>query len=128
MFSLETGLNYSNSQVVESSIVGGIGEIYHYGTIKMLSVPAIGKFTFFKYLYADIGLNIDFQTDYTSNSPAPDQSGIGMETGVGAKYSFRKVMLFVNPFWQFHSVIRFNKGENFNLLDSGVKFGVGYSF
>src|SRR5476649_821059 len=40
-FSFETGLNYSNNQAQESSIVGGLGTIYHYGTIKMLSVPAI---------------------------------------------------------------------------------------
>ena len=124
-FSIETGLIFSDNKVRETSISPG-GSTERNGTIKMTSIPAIAKITFLKYLYVDAGLTADFQTSNTS--PAPNQSGIGIEGGIGAKYSFGSLLLFVNPFIHDHALIRFNAGSTFNMIGSGVKFGVGYNF
>lgn len=127
--SIETGLHYSNDKVSENSFYGG-STYYYSGEIKMISIPAIAKFSFLKYLYADAGFTADFQTNYTNNSIAPKQSGIGLEGGLGAAYNFGKIRLFINPYFQEHNFISYSntKNYNYNLIDAGCKFGAGYNF
>jgi hypothetical protein len=122
--SFETGINYLTANVKETSFFTGT----RYDQIKMITIPVLAKLSFLKYLYADFGLLLDFQTNYNSNSLAPDQSGIGLEGGVGAKYNFGKLMLFVDPYLQYHGLTQFNKGRGFELLNTGVKLGLGYNF
>jgi hypothetical protein len=117
-------VNFLTADVKKDSFFGGI----MYDKIKMITIPAIAKFTFLKYLYADFGLLLDFQTNYSTASAAPNQSGIGFEGGLGAKYNFGSVQVFVDPYFQYHGLTQFNKGQGFELLNSGVKFGVGYNF
>ena len=126
VLSLETGLLYSNNQIQENSIIAGGSRTYN-SEIKMVSVPTLAKFTFFKYFYGDAGLNFDFQTNGDDNTSLR-QSGIGIEGGIGVKYNFGPVGLFINPFVQRHAVIGFSGGNDFNLMNAGVKFGVGYNF
>ncbi|WP_299357690.1 outer membrane beta-barrel protein [Mucilaginibacter sp.] len=124
--SVETGLHYSNDKVSGSSFSGAT---YHFnGEIKMISIPVIAKFSFFKYFYADAGFNTDFQTNYTSNSIGTKQSGIGLEGGLGAAYSFGKIKLFINPYFQEHNIISYAGKNSNNLVDAGYKFGAGYNF
>jgi hypothetical protein len=129
-FSLETGIQY-NYNKVELSTIGPRGALYD-GEIKLITIPVIAKYTFFKYLFVDGGLLAGFETNYASsdaNSTATMQTGIGYELGLGAKYNFGPVQIFVNPFIQEHSFIKFNRSSsNFNLMNWGFKFGLGYNF
>jgi hypothetical protein len=125
--SIETGLHYANDKVSGSSFYGAT--TYHFnGEIKMISIPVIAKFSFFKYFYADAGFTADFQTNYTSNSIGTKQSGIGLEAGLGAAYSFGKIKLSINPYFQEHNIISYAGKNSNNLADAGCKFGVGYNF
>ncbi|MGF7078087.1 outer membrane beta-barrel protein [Mucilaginibacter sp. UYCu711] len=127
--SLETGLTYSQSDIEETSFPSGKVNTY-YDKVNLVTIPLLAKFTFFKYLYADLGFDLDFQTNYKSGiSVAPKQSGVGFEGGLGAKYSYKSIMIFVSPYFQYHGLIKFNhQGSNHELINSGVKLGVGYNF
>jgi hypothetical protein len=128
--SLETGLRYSQTDIEESVISYGGSGLRLHDQLNMVSIPLLAKLTFLKYLYIDMGFDIDFQTNYSSASVAPSQSGVGLEAGIGAKYSYKSVILFVSPYLQHHSITRFgsNNGQNFELMSTGVKFGLGYNF
>lgn len=121
IFSLETGLLYSANKV-QLNTIGPAGGIYN-GEVHMLSVPVLAKLTFLKYLYGQCGVVFDHETNYTTDGILDDQSGVGIEVGIGGKYSFGPVSVFVNPYYTNH---RFY-GRN-NLMESGVKFGLGYDF
>jgi len=131
VFSIESGLQYNNN-TIQLTTIGPRGATYN-GELNLITVPVIAKFTFFKYLFADCGILADFETNYASseaNSSATKQTGIGCELGFGAKYAFGHVQIFVNPFFQNHTIVPFGgaSGSNFNLIDTGVKFGLGYNF
>ena len=127
--SLETGLVFSDNKTQETYIIPGIGEGISNGTVKMITIPVFVKYTFFKYLYLDGGPLIDKQTNYHDGTSLNDQSGIGLEFGIGGKYTTGPVTFFINPSIREHSIINFsNDGSNFNLREAGVKFGVGYGF
>lgn len=121
LFSIETGLLYSTNKV-ELMTIGPAGGLY-YGEIHILSVPALAKVTFLKYLYGEGGLVFDHQTNYKSDGIVDSQSGVGLEVGLGGRYNLGQVSVFVNPYYINH---RFN-GRN-NLEEAGVKFGIGYNF
>jgi len=127
--SLETGVLVSDNKTEETFIIPGMGRGNAYGTVKMITIPVFIKYSFLKYLYLDGGPLIDKQTNYTNNSTLNDQSGIGFELGIGGKYSFNKFTVFINPSLREHDVIAFaGKGSSFNLLEAGVKLGLGYNF
>jgi len=121
LFSIETGLLYSNNKV-ELVTIGPAGGQYS-GEIHMISVPALAKITFLKYLYGEAGVVFDHQTNYKTDGIVDSQSGVGVEVGVGGQYKFGSVSVFVNPYYTNH---RFN-GRN-NLEETGIKFGLGYNF
>ncbi|MES2375069.1 MAG: outer membrane beta-barrel protein [Bacteroidota bacterium] len=126
--SFETGLAYSQSDVEETSFPSGHLNTY-YDKINLITIPLLVRLNFLKFFYGDAGITADIQTNYTSSSLAPKQTGIGIEAGLGAKYSFRSVALFVSPYAQYHGLKKFDRtGRNFELLNSGVKLGVGYNF
>jgi uncharacterized metal-binding protein len=128
--SFETGLRYSQNDIEESVMSDGGGPGRLHDQLNMVSIPLLAKLTFLKYLYVDMGFDVDFQTNYSDASIAPSQSGIALEAGVGAKYSYKSIMLFICPYLQYHSLTRFgsNKGQDFELMNTGVKFGLGYNF
>lgn len=155
-FSLETGLLVSDDKIQVNYIISGGTETTP-GDIKMISIPVLAKFTFFKYIFIDGGLIADFQTNYSyqpplvyagpiipspptglqpnysNNAIVNNQSGIGLELGIGAKYNFGPVIITVNPYLQQHDFIQFNSNSNgnsshYNLFDSGFKFALGYRF
>ena len=96
--------------------------------IRMLSIPVYANITFLKYLFVDGGFMLDLETSHKPGGIAPRQDGIGLGGGIGGKYSFGHLSLFVNPFLQAHSMIAFHNEGGGRLLNSGVKFGVGFSF
>jgi len=121
IFSVETGLLYSTNNV-QLNTVGPSGGIYN-GEVHMLSVPVLAKFTFLKYLYGQCVVICDHETNYKSDGILDKQSGVGLEVGLGGQYNFGPVLVFVNPYYTNH---RFY-GSN-NLMESGIKFGLGYNF
>jgi len=137
-FSIETGLLFADNKAQTSLIApvtypimagpGPGGLIITNGDIKMLSIPLLAKFTFFKYVYVDAGLVADFETNYSNYTIANDQSGIGYEVGIGGKYSWGHFCVFVNPFVTVNGLILFNSTSSNNLLEAGAKFGLGYNF
>jgi hypothetical protein len=129
LFSIETGLEYSINNVLwDYEDAYNPHFIPQKGNVRMLSVPVYADFTFFKYLFADAGLIADFETNYHSNALVDNQSGIGFGLGIGGKYSFKKMTVFVNPFLQLHSLISFYNESHDSLSDAGIKFGIGYRF
>jgi hypothetical protein len=129
LFSIEVGLIFSDNHLTLSpkpfgqQLTGNPN-----GEVKMLSIPVYAKFTFFKYLFIDAGVSVDSQTNY-QGSATFEQSGFGAEAGIGGKYSFGRVTLSVNPFIFDHSVFFLGKtSSNNQLVETGVKFGLGYNF
>jgi hypothetical protein len=66
---------------------------------------------------------LDHETDYAANSIIDDQSGVGIVIGIGGKYNFGPVSIFANPFFCRHAL-----GAQNNLVETGIKFGLGYNF
>jgi hypothetical protein len=122
-FSLETGLLYSKSYVRLSSIQGPRGQFFYDGDVKMISVPVLAKFTFLKYVFLQGGILLDHQTNYVPDGVINDESGVGLEMGIGGKYNIGCFSVSLNPFLAKHGT----PGSN-NLLEAGAKFGLGYDF
>lgn len=127
-FSLESGLYFSADSIAFSSFLPGV-RTERKEQVKMITVPVYAKLDFLKYFFVDGGLLVHFQTNYSSNSTLTRQSGLGYELGLGGKYDFGRVQIFVNPYVQYHTLIKFDSSRDyFNLMDFGYKFGVGYDF
>jgi len=127
-FSLQTGLFYADDKAELNSILPGRAGINIDGDLKIISIPIIAKFTFFKYVFADTGLSFDKEINYTDNYIQTDQSGIGVELGIGGQYAFNHFTVFLNPYLKIYGTTHFNRSEDFNLIEDGYKFGLGYSF
>jgi len=127
-FSLQTGLFFSDDKVEFSSILPGRAGINIDGDLKIISIPITAKFTFFKFAFADAGLSFDKEINYTGNYVQTDQSGIGVELGFGGQYAFKHFTVFVNPYLKVYGTTHFNSYEDFNLIEGGYKFGLGYNF
>jgi hypothetical protein len=128
-FSIQMGLEYSVNNVLwnyEDAYTPSFTP--QKASIRMLSVPVYVNFTFFKYLFADVGLTADFETSHQSDAIVSDQSGIGFGMGIGGKYNFNKITVFINPFFQLHTVVAFHNEGGGSLVDQGVKIGIGYNF
>jgi hypothetical protein len=121
VFSIETGLLYSTNKV-QLTTIGPAGGTYN-GELHLLSVPVLAKWTFLKYLYGQSGLIFDHQINYSADHILDDQSGVGIEIGLGGKYNFGPVLIFANPYLTNHLFY----GKN-NLEEAGIKFGLGYNF
>ena len=131
-FYLESGLEYYNNTL-------GYNQILHYmpmgpghyegpynvilkGSIKTISIPVYANFVFFKYLYADIGLNANFEDFNTPIEVSNQPNFWGFGLGIGGKYTFKNnITVFVNPFF------KGDISEN-AVLNYGFKFGLGYCF
>jgi hypothetical protein len=128
-FSIQTGLEYS-----VNNVLWNYEDAYNpsftpqRASIRMLSVPVYANFTFFKYLFADVGLAADFETSHQSDAIVSDQSGISFGAGIGGKYNFNKMTVFINPFFQLHAIAAFHHEGGGSLVDQGVKIGIGYNF
>ena len=124
-FSIQAGLQYSDDKLTLNSFLPPKS----FNTpqeIKLITVPILAKVNFWNVVFIDGGILADFET---SNTSTHNQSGIGYEIGGGLQYHFANVLLFVNPYAQYHHAIGFGQSSpNFNLIEAGWKFGLGYSF
>lgn len=128
----ESGLEYYNNtlgynQILHYMPMGpgnyeGLFNVLLKGSIKTISIPVYANFVFFKYLYADIGLNANFEEFNTPIEVSNQPNFWGFGLGIGGKYAFKnKIIVFVNPFF------KGDISEN-AVLNYGFKFGLGYEF
>lgn len=129
LFAIETGLEYSDSELLwDYEDPPNPNFVPQKTRNQLLSIPVYANLTFFRYLFVNGGFSIDLETDHPAQRIGQEQNGIGMFLGAGGKYSFGHVTLFVNPFFQSHNIISFTPNTNRNLVNAGFKFGAGYSF
>ncbi len=129
-FSLETGLEYSKNKIeITPNFYPGIDMTPKNVDIEILTVPIYANYTFLKYIFVNGGALIDFELNREEYASTDNQSGIGFGIGIGGKYDFNDLTVFVNPFYRSHAIIPFEK-ENYHqhLNEIGLKFGIGYNF
>ena len=125
-FHIETGINYSTSDVKIAPAFMGDPVQSRYEKLEIVSIPIYANYTFWKYLFVNGGPIINFQTPDNSTD---SQSGIGYSLGIGGEYNFDKFLIFINPNFKRHSVIPFEKENHHQkLTELGIQFGIGYKF
>lgn len=125
-FHIETGIIFFNSNVEITPDFTGEPVESRKEKLELISIPFYANYTFWNYIFVNGGPMLDFQiTDNSSDS----QSGIGYSIGIGGKYYFDNLLIFVNPVFKRHSVIPFEK-ENYHqkLTELGIQFGIGIGF
>ena len=126
-FSVESGLEYSINKIETDYFPDGIMH-YKESSIKMLSIPIYGDLTFWKYFYVNAGPTIDFELHHLSSESTFNQSGLGFGIGIGGRYTLKNFTVSLNPFYQKHLILQSKKGAyHENLLESGIKLGLGYN-
>lgn len=124
----ETGFEYMKNKI---DIVPGpnpnIDRTPKRESLELMSIPLYLRVDFLRYLFINGGFSLDMETQ---NNFSDDQSGIGFALGAGVKYAFKPgITLIVNPLIQQHAFLPFTKEEyQQRLLNSGIKFGIGYTF
>ncbi len=129
-FSLKTGLEYSKNKIeLTPNFYPEIDMTPREVDIEILTIPIYANYTFLKYLFVNGGALIDFELNREEYASTDDQSGIGFGIGIGGKYDFDNLTVFINPFYRSHAIIPFEK-ENYNqhLNEIGLIFGIGYNF
>jgi hypothetical protein len=128
-FSVETGVFFTDNKSQFAQLPNGPNVVKPKGDVRMVNIPFYLKFSFLKYLYIYGGFSFDNQTNASSDGIAQSQSGYGGEAGFGVKYKTRHMVFSISPFVFDHAVINlFNKNSNNDLVEKGVKFGIGYAF
>jgi len=129
MFSIKTGLSYSENEFIITAAPTGIDVRPFYSEIKLISIPVYANFNFGKYIFIDGGLIIGFEVNSAETRSIDNQTGIGFGLAAGLQYEYKQLGIFISPFFNIHSVIAFQK-DNYqqHLTESGFKFGLSYSF
>ncbi len=124
--SIEFGLNLLKSDIEYRVMMWPEGYRISNEKLEIISIPIYANYTFWKYLFVSAGPILDFQT---SENSIDSQSGIGYSLGLGTKYNFNNIAIFLNPNFKRHAVIPFEK-ENYHqkLTEFGIQFGLGYRF
>jgi hypothetical protein len=130
IITLETGIDYSlyhfkMDYVDFPNIV--IPDVQQ--TAKLISIPVYAHLTFLKYLFLNGGVLIDTEIN-KQRSDVNKQSGIGFGLGIGLKYNYKRVNIFVNPFLERHAFLGFEsaQGTRQSIINPGGRVGLGYSF
>lgn len=118
---IETGLNWSEHRLEkQASIMPDIDGDPIPFEIRLISIPIIIKYRFFRYLFINGGAILNMETT------SYNQSGLGFRAGLGAGYTFKSGLGFsVNPYYQMNAMFPY---EDYKLVHSGWKIGVGYTF
>lgn len=130
-WSLETGLQYTYVPMI---LISYYPPAPHQTptSYKFITVPVLGKITFWDVLFLDGGAVINVQTNSPGSGENDKQTGIGFELGAGMQCNFHHLRIFINPYLQSNAMIPFvSAGENqthYILLNNGWKFGLGYNF
>ncbi|MFY9154049.1 MAG: outer membrane beta-barrel protein [Prolixibacteraceae bacterium] len=127
--SLETGLEYSKHEIrITPNLHPDIDLSPRTEKSALITIPVGYRLNFLNYAFINGGLIFDMDTSL-SNS-IDNQTGIGAMLGAGLKYSFKSgLTLTLNPRARMHSIVPFSSDNyHYHLIDSGIKFGIGYRF
>ena len=126
---LETGLEYENHTITTHPMI--IPNVEYHITqtqheISLISIPILIRWTFANYFFAQGGTFLDL--DLSDANDLDDQTGLGINLGLGAKYDFKcGISMFVNPYLKYHSIIPFTPEKYQNhLWESAFRLGVAY--
>lgn len=124
--SLETGLNYSKADLELTPAFMGEPVQSRGEEFELISIPVYVSYTLWNYVFIHAGPLLDFQL---SENTTDSQSGIGYGLGLGGKFNFNNIVIYLNPNFKRHAVIPFEK-ENYHqrLTEFGVQLGLGYKF
>jgi hypothetical protein len=123
---LETGLNYSKSIVEITPEYMGFPVQSYNETMEIVSVPIYVNYTFWKYMFLDGGFIIDA---HISDNNFDSQNGIGFGIGIGAKYDFKNIVIYISPNIKTHAILPFSlENHHQRLLESGIQMGIGFRF
>ena len=120
---IDAGLTFSRADILITPSFSGTPVTTRKETFEMLSIPLNLNVTILRHLFVNAGPVIDFQS---SKNTYASQSGFGYILGVGGKYYFNNVVVFLNPNFQRHAVVPFNvKSDPKKLTEFGFIIGVG---
>ena len=125
--SLETGINVFKSDIKITPIFTGTPVNSKIVKLKLVSIPIYANYSFGKYFYINGGPILDFDIGYGGTSYDP-QTGIGYGLGIGVKYNFDKLFIYINPNFKRHSSIFSFQQDNYHqrLTQFGIQIGVGF--
>lgn len=126
-FCLETGVDFFETKVEITPAFTGNPVSSREESLKLITIPLYGNYTFGKYFFVNGGFLLDFDK---SKGSMDSQSGIGCGVGLGGKYTLGGFIFYVNTNLKIHSAfIPFEK-ERYHekLIESSLQFGIGYRF
>jgi hypothetical protein len=123
-FDLETGIEFTDLKiVVEPNLPLIYGGTSSRAKLSLINIPATLRLNFLKCFFLNGGVFLGI--DMSNSSPIDRQNGIGANLGLGLKYSFKSLSVYVNPYSKIHSLLSFSPAKNHQrLIESGFKFGV----
>jgi len=124
-FNIESGIEYSNQQIIIKPNLPPQYDNSPYGArFSVIDIPVALRVNFLKYCFINGGLLFAF--DPGISNPVDSQTGIGSIVGLGIKYEFNSgYSVFVNPYFKGYSLLPFSGGENHQKLwENGFRFGV----
>ena len=125
----ETGLEYSSQKFrITPNLPPDMDRSPRFEKTGLLSIPLVVRLKFLKLAFLNAGLLLDM--DASLSNSIDNQSGVGVLMGVGLKYDFKSgISLTINPCTRMHSLISFSTDSyQHHIIDSGLKFGIGYQF
>ncbi len=127
-FSIETGLEYFQTDIKIAPVYFGIGTPKPYSkNLQLVSIPIYLNYTFFKYFFINGRLLLDWQLK--NNDSFDNQTGIGYGFGIGLKYDFENFSVSLSQNLREHAFIPFKKEKHQQrLVVDEVKISVGYRF
>lgn len=127
-FAIESGIEYSTNKI-EITPAPELPPNIQEATIEMLTIPVYGNISIWKYFFVNAGPLIDFEVNRLKTPKTDSQSGVGFGAGVGGKYSKRNFTISLNPYFENHALIPFNKERNhLRGWEMGFKIGLGYLY
>ncbi len=124
---INIGINYLQTDIIYVLINKGKEVYYSPEHLKLMTIPIIINYTIKQYFFINGGISADLQTNSQSFD---NQSGIGGFLGLGCKYAFNNIAIFINPHLKMHSLLTFDKYDKYHykLKELGIRIGVGYKF
>lgn len=123
---LETGVNYTAADLKITPAYSGTPVSNREEEFVLISIPLYANYTLWDYFFFNAGPILDFEN---SGNTTDSQSGIGYGVGIGAKYNFSNLSVFLNPNFKRHAVIPFEKENHHQkLTEFGIQVGLGYRF
>ncbi len=124
-----TGFSLTRSRFTTTPAPVNPPETSYEAEIGYMTIPVGISYDFSKYFFITGSLLFDLQFSKTKNSSIDDQSGIGLAAGIGGKYQYKRLIIFVQPLVQMHSVISFHEiWEHERMLETGIEAGIAVHF